>query len=90
MQPKPTQAPFEHLAPGPQIELQPPQLLGSLLMSVQPLTQQTKPGLQVGPPLHVAVHEPAWQIVSEGQPMKQLPQWFGSLSMSVQPSTQQV
>jgi hypothetical protein len=70
---------------------QPPQLAGSVSVSVQPEVQHVWPIMQDGPPLQAAgvVHTLASHI-ELGQATPHLPQLFGSSVVSVQPPGQQV
>jgi hypothetical protein len=71
---------------------QPPQLLGSLVVSVHPEAQHVCVPVQTGPPLHAVVdsHIPPTHLSPEGQGCPQPPQFFGSVLVSEQPVAQQV
>jgi hypothetical protein len=78
------------VSPEGQGWLQPPQLFGSVSMSVQPLPQHCVLPVQTGPPLHEAggVHRAATQVSPGGQGWLHPPQLRGSVSMSVHPVRQ--
>jgi hypothetical protein len=78
-----------HVSPDAQTVPQFPQLLGSLVVSVQPFVQHDCPGAQVAPPLHpVMVQLLSKHIAPGGQAKPQLPQLSMSLVVSVQPVMQ--
>jgi hypothetical protein len=76
-----------HGLPGGHAWLQPPQLSGSLVVSVHPSAQHVCPPVHDAPPLHVWQMAPA-HVAPGGQGWSQPPQLFGSVSMSVHPEVQ--
>jgi len=85
------QFPPWHVAPGGHGKPHWLQLFGSVLVSVQPDSQQVSMPTHVGPPLHdICVHAPPWQALPLGQKLSQPPQLFGSVFVSVQPAGQHV
>jgi hypothetical protein len=70
----------------------PPQLFGSLVVSMHAAPQQESPGEhpETMQPFGGATHVPLLQESPGGQGKPQLPQLFGSLVVSVQPSAQQL
>jgi hypothetical protein len=81
-----------HASPVGQTMPQPPQSLGSLVVSSQPSAQQARVPVHAGPPLHVVVD---WQLLAthlspSGQRIPQPPQSNGSLVVSSHPSGQHV
>jgi hypothetical protein len=68
--------------PAPQAMPQPPQLLGSLLVSVHVPLQSVCPDGQPPPPL--ATQVPLEQVVPEPHTLPQLPQLLGSLARVTQ------
>jgi hypothetical protein len=69
---------------------QPPQLLGSVVVLVQPAVQQVWLPVQAGPPLQVvgATQAPFTQVSLGAQGLPQAPQFLGSLLVFEQPEGQ--
>jgi hypothetical protein len=80
-----------HMSPPPQTTPHPPQLFGSLLVSMQPLGQQVSPVGQAGPPLHMVgiVQTLMTQVSPAGQTTPHPPQFFGSVAVLVHIASQQ-
>jgi hypothetical protein len=76
-----------HVSPGGQGWLHPPQLFGSVVVSVQPSAQHWRVPVHAGPPLQVT-HDPPAQVTPGGHGWLHPPQLFGSVSVSVQPEAQ--
>jgi hypothetical protein len=70
---------------------QPPQLLGSVAVSVQPEGQHDCDPVHAGPPLQAVVdwHIPPTHLSPEGHGCPQPPQFFGSVMVFEQPEAQQ-
>jgi hypothetical protein len=79
-----------HASPGGQTWPHPPQLLGSLSMSLHPDMQHWSTPVQTGPPLHDVGgwQFPCWQVSPGGQPKPHPLQLFGSVFVSVHPDGQ--
>jgi hypothetical protein len=79
-----------HVSPGGQATLQPLQLLGSLVVSVQPDGQHVSDPVHGAPPLHDSGgwHCEPEQVSPGGHGMLQPPQFSGSLVVSLQPDAQ--
>ena len=71
---------------------QPPQLVGSVVVSLHPEVQHTSEPLQAGPPLQAIVdwHMPPAHLSPGAHGMPQPPQLFGSVLVSLHPSLQQL
>jgi hypothetical protein len=70
---------------------QPPQLVGSVVVSLQPVVQHASVPLQAGPPLHAVVdmHLPPAHLSPDAHGIPQPPQLFGSVLVLLHPSLQQ-
>jgi hypothetical protein len=80
-----------HVSPDGQTWPQLPQLLGSVVVSVQPLVQHICPGAHVTPPLQpVMVQLLSKHVAPGGQARPQPPQLSMSLVVSVHPALQHV
>ncbi len=71
----PMQVPPAHISPAAQRRPQAPQLRGSLMMSVQPVLQMVRGGMQPGG----APQRPRRQIWPDPQRLPQEPQFDGSM-----------
>lgn len=87
-----THMPAAHVAPVGQTWLQPPQLFGSVSMSLHPDAQHWSTPVQTGPPLHDvgAWQFPFWHVAPGGHAKPHWLQLFGSVFVSVQPDSQHV
>ena len=85
-------APATQVAPNGHGAPQPPQLFGSVEVSVQPAAQHDFAPVQTGPPLHViaGLHALATQDAPTGHDVAQPPQLSGSLVVSLHPLVQHV
>jgi hypothetical protein len=84
------QTPPTHALPVGQGLLQAPQLMGSVVVSVQPWPQHVSVPVQTGPPWHEGGiwQTPPRHMAPAPQALPQLPQLLVSVSMFVQPAAQ--